>query len=466
MAEKILFITGHLAQPRLKAVLEGMDAEFGWCVEDIGVKVAALMTEDIIMRRLEDARGADRILLPGRCRGDLDKLSAHYGVPVERGPDEVKDIPVFFGRARRASDMSKYDINIFAEIIDATAMSIEDILARAEDYSHRGADVIDLGCLPDTPFPHLEDTVQALKTYGYKVSVDSADPDELLRGGRAGADYLLSLDETRLHIADEVSSVPVLIPATHGDLDSLRRAMAVLDEKGLPYLADPVLDPINFGFMTSLERYAQLRRERPEVDILLGTGNLTELTEADTTGITATLLGIASELNIKNVLVVQVSPHTRRTYEEHDAARRLMFASRADGELPKGYTDELLGLHAKRPFPLTSAEIAENAAAVRDRNFRIEVAEDGVHIYNRDGHHVAEDIFELFPKLDLEGDAGHAFYLAAELAKAEIAWRLGKRYAQDEPLDWGMAADMPSEDRTRLKEAGHTLAMKKKREEP
>ncbi|ODR94179.1 dihydropteroate synthase [Methyloceanibacter stevinii] len=465
MAEKILFVTGHLAKPRLKAVLEGMDAEFEWRVEDIGVKVAALMTEDIIMRRLEDARGADKILLPGRCRGDLEKLSAHYGVPVERGPDEVKDIPVFFGRARRASDMSKYDINIFAEIIDATEMSVEDILARAEDYSYRGADVIDLGCLPDTPFPHLEDTVKALKKYGYKVSVDSADPDELLRGGQAGADYLLSLDETRLYIADEVSSVPVLIPATHGDMDSLYRAMAVLDEKGLPYLADPVLDPINFGFMTSLGRYAQLRRERPDVDILLGTGNLTELTEADTTGITATLIGIASELNIKNVLVVQVSPHTRRTYEEHDAARRLMFASRADGELPKGYTDELLGLHAKRPFPLTPEEIAENAAAVRDRNFRIEVAEDGVHIYNRDGHHVAEDIFEFFPKLDLEGDAGHAFYLAAELAKAEIAWRLGKRYAQDEPLDWGVAADKPSDDRTRLKEAGHTLAMKKKREE-
>ena len=465
MAENILFLTGHLAEPRLEAVLKSMDPEFEWRVVDIGVKVAALMTEDIIMRRLPDAGGADKILLPGRCRGDLGRLSAHYGVPVESGPDEVKDIPVFFGRARRPSDMSKYDINIFAEIIDATAMSIEDILARAEDYSHRGADVIDLGCLPDTPFPHLEDTVRALKIHGYKVSVDSADPDELLRGGKAGADYLLSLDETRLHIADEVSSVPVLIPAVHGDLDSLRRAMAVLDEKGRPYLADPVLDPINFGFMASLERYAELRRTRPDVDILLGTGNLTELTEADTTGITAALIGIASELNIKNVLVVQVSPHTRRTYEEHDAARRLMFASRADGELPKGYTDELLGLHSKRPFPLTPDEVAENAAAVRDKNFRIEVADDGVHVYNRDGHHVAQDIFELYPKLDVDGDTGHAFYLAAELAKAEIAWRLGKRYAQDEPLDWGVAADKPREDRTRLKEAGHTLAIKKKREE-
>ncbi|GFO81681.1 MAG: dihydropteroate synthase [Methyloceanibacter sp.] len=464
MAGKILFITGHLAESRLKSVLENMEPEFQWRVLDIGVKVAALMTEDIILRRLSDAGGADKIMLPGRCRADLDRLSAHYGVPVERGPDEVKDIPVFFGRARRASDMSKYDIKIFAEIIDATAMSVEDILACAEDYAHRGADVIDLGCLPDTPFPHLEEAVKALKTYGYKVSVDSADPDELLRGGKAGADYLLSLDETRLDIAGEVSSVPVLIPATHGDMDSLRRAMAVLDGKGLPYLADPVLDPINFGFMASLERYAQLRRERPDAEILLGTGNLTELTEADTTGITAALIGIASELDIKNVLVVQVSPHTRRTYEEHDAARRLMFASRADGELPKGYTDELLGLHAKRPFPLTPDEIAENAAAVRDRNFRIEVAEDGVHIYNRDGHHVAQDIFEFFPKLDLGDDTGHAFYLAAELAKAEIAWRLGKRYAQDEPLDWGVAADRPQDDRTRLKEAGHTLAMKKKRD--
>lgn len=462
MTESILFLTGHLAQPRLEAVLQGMEADFDWKVLDIGVKVAALMTEEIIMRRLPDRGEADKIMLPGRCRADLDRLGERYGVPVVRGPDEVKDIPAFFGRARKASDMTKYDIQIFGEIIDATAMTIEEILERAEDYSFKGADVIDLGCLPDTPFPHLEDTVRALKKHGYKVSIDSADPDELLRGGKAGADYLLSLNESTLHIAEEVSSVPVLIPKDHGDMASLNRAMDALDAKGLPYLADPVLDPINFGFMESLERYARLRRERPDVEILLGTGNLTELTEADTTGTTAMLIGIASELKIKNVLVVQVSPHTRRTYEEHDVARRLMFASRADGELPKGYTDELLCLHAKRPFPQTPEEIAENAAAVRDKNFRIEVAEDGVHIYSRDGHHVAQDVFELFPKLGIDEDGPHAFYLGAELAKAEIAWRLAKRYAQDEPLDWGVAADAPSDDRTRLKQAGHTLLAKKK----
>jgi dihydropteroate synthase-like protein len=464
MEESILFLTGHLAKPRLEAVLNAMKPSFAWRVLDIGVKVAALMTEDIILRRLPVPVGEGSIMLPGRCRADLDRLAAHYGVPVLRGPDEVKDIPVYFGRAQKASDMSKYDIQIFAEIIDATALDIEAILARAEDYSHKGADVIDLGCLPDTPFPHLAEAIAALKEHGYKVSVDSADADELLRGGRAGADYLLSLNESTLHIADEVSSVPVLIPKDHGDMGSLYRAMDALDAKGKPYLADPVLDPINFGFMRSLERYAELRRERPDAEILLGTGNLTELTEADSIGTTAMLIGIASELAIKNVLVVQVSPHTRRTYEEHDIARRLMYASRADGELPKGYTDQLLALHARKPFPQSPVEIAEAAAEVRDKNFRIEIAEDGVHIYNRDGHHIAKDAFELFEKLGVDDDGPHAFYLGAELARAEIAWRLGKRYAQDEALDWGAAADAPADDRTRLKEAGHTLVAKKKRQ--
>jgi dihydropteroate synthase-like protein len=464
MAESILFLTGHLARARLEAVLAGMSGAFDWKVLDIGVKVAALMTEEIITRRLPNPIEADKIMLPGRCRADLERLSARFGIPFLRGPDELKDIPVYFGRARKASDMTKYDIQIFAEIVDASALSVDAIVRRAEDYVQKGANVIDLGGLPDTPFPHLEETIRALKEKGYKTSVDSANPDELLRGGKAGADYLLSLNEDTLNIADQVASIPVLIPKEHGDMASLYRAMDALDKKGRKYLVDPVLDPINFGFMESLERYAQVRRERPDAEMLMGTGNLTELTDADTTGITAVLLGIASELHIKNVLVVQVSPHTRRTVEEHDLARRIMFAARAEHELPKDYADGLLCLHARRPFPQSPEEIAEAAREVRDKNFRIEIAEDGIHIYNRDGHHIAQDAFDLYPKLGVDKDGAHAFYLGAELARAEIAWRLAKRYAQDEPLDWGVAADAPADDKTRLKEAGHTLIAKRKRE--
>ncbi len=71
MAESILFLTGHLAKARLEAVLSGMKPPFDWKVLDIGVKVAALMTEDIILRRLPKPVEADQIMLPGRCRADL-----------------------------------------------------------------------------------------------------------------------------------------------------------------------------------------------------------------------------------------------------------------------------------------------------------------------------------------------------------------------------------------------------------
>jgi dihydropteroate synthase len=198
----------------------------------------------------------------------------------------------------------------------------------------------------------------------------------------------------------------------------------------------------------------------PDAEILMGTGNLTELTDADSGGVTAMLLGICSELHIRNLLVVQVSPHTRRTIQEHDAARRIMFAAREDASLPQGYGAALLQVHDKKPFPNTPQEIAEVAGEVTDDNFRIEIAEDGIHVYNRHGHHCEQDALALFARLGVARDGAHAFYLGAELMKAEIAWRLGKRYAQDEPLDWGCAADAPAEDRTRLRAPGHTLRAK------
>ena len=107
--------------------------------------------------------------------------------------------------------------------------------------------------------------------------------------------------------------------------------------------------------------------------------------------------------------------------------------------LPKGYGRALLQVARPRAVPqLTRDDIAETSAQVKDGNFRIETAADGIHVYNRDGHHVAEDAFALFDKLGVETDGAHAFYLGAELMKAEIAFQLGKRYAQDEAARLGL----------------------------
>ncbi len=75
---------------------------------------------------------------------------------------------------------------------------------------------------------------------------------------------------------------------------------------------------------------------------------------------------------------------------------------------------------------------------------------------------VSRDPFELYPQLAaLENDPAHAFYMGVELARAQIAWLLGKRYVQDDELKWGIAGDtwarLHTERGTEHKPAGTTL---------
>jgi dihydropteroate synthase-like protein len=459
MPEHILFLTGKLAEKQLRQVLAEMQPDFGYTVHQLGLSVAALMTADMIGRRLKDTFGADRVLVPGRCRGDLDQLSRAMGIPFERGPEELRDLPEFFGKEARKPDLNRYDLTIFAEIVDAPRMDIDAILRQARDYQSDGANVIDIGCLPATPFPHLEESVQALKAEGFRVSVDSLENEDLLRGGRAGADFLLSLDEQTLWIDHEVAATPILIPAVHGDLDSLDRAIAAMQAKGRPFVVDPILDPIHFGFMDSLARYREVRRRHADIEIMMGIGNLTELTHADTTGINALLLGICSELRIDHILTTQVSKHARTAVREADLARRILHAARELNTLPKHIDDGLMALHERAPFPYRRDEIEALAREIRDPSYRIQISAEGLHIFNRDGFHSGQDPFDLYPRLGVEKDGGHAFYLGVELGRAQIAWQLGKRYAQDEPLSWGCAAKPvgPAIDPHAYKPAGATL---------
>lgn len=443
MAENLLFLTGKLAEKSLDRVLREIQNNsktpaFKYRIQQVGVSVAALMTPHLIKRRVKDAGDADKVILPGLCQGDIAALATEYGVPVERGPEDLKDLPQYFGQAGKKPDLSQYTVLIFAEVVDAPYLTVDGIVEKAKAFQAQGANVIDLGCLPEVPFPHLADAIQALKTIDIQVSVDSLNTDDLLAAGRAGADYLLSLTEKTLWLLDEVASTPVLIPARPHSLPSLYRAIETCQQRNRPFLADAILDPIHFGLTDSIVRYQKLRKKYPNIDIMMGVGNLTELTDADTTGINAMLFGIISELNINAVLATSVSAHAKNAIAEADVARRMMLAAKNDERLPRGYTNQLMGLHDKRPFTYTANEIAETAEKIKDPSFRIQVSEAGVHIYNRDGLFQSEEPFALYPNLKVDDDASHAFYLGVELARAQIAWQLGKRYAQDQELSWGI----------------------------
>lgn len=443
MVKNLLFLTGKLAEKSLHKVLSEVQGNhktppFKYRVEQIGVSVAALMTPDLIARRLKGTGDADKVIVPGLCQGDLAKLEAQYGISVERGPEDLKDLPQYFGHAGVAPDLSQYSVQIFAEIVDAPYLSVDGIIQKAQQYQAQGANVIDLGCLPAVPFSHLADAVKALKQLNLSVSVDSLNTDDLLTAGHAGADFLLSLTEKTLWIANEVASTPVLIPAKPHSLPSLYRAIETCLAIDRLFIADAILDPIHFGLTNSIVRYQKLRKKYPAIQIMMGIGNLTELTDADTTGINALLFGMISELNINAVLATSVSSHAVNAIAEADAARRMMYAAKRDDRLPRGYSNRLLGLHDRRPFTYSADEIKEIALLIKDPSFRIQVSEQGLHVYNRDGLFEGIDPFALYPYLKVDDDASHAFYMGVELAHAQIAWQLKKRYVQDQALNWGV----------------------------
>ena len=462
--EHLLFLTGKLARQSLLKVLDEIrPVGFTYTVHELGLSVAALMTTELIERRLADTFGADRVVLPGRFRGDLDRLSARFGVPFERGPEELKDLPAFFGKGAEQHALDRYDVRIFGEIVDAPDLAPEQIVEIARRQRDDGADVVDLGFLPETPFAHLPDTIALLKQEGFQVSIDTLDGDQLLTAARAGADYLLSLTRQTLWVADETDATPIVIPDSPQQLQTLYECMDKLQAKGRRFIADPILDPVHCGFADSLMRYHRVRGDHPDAEMMMGIGNLSELTHADSAGVNALLIGIASELRIGNVLTTQVSEHCRRAIREIDAARRVMFAAREQSTTPTGFGGQLMMLHERKPFPYDDDEIRAFAAAVKDPGFRIQVNEQGVHVYNRELYRTATDPFDFYAALGVEDDGGHAFYLGVELARAQIAHQLGKRYNQDEELDWGCAVEKAQEDLTKFKEEGVTLKAKRER---
>lgn len=458
MAEHLLFVTGKLAYKSLDRVLSSMEPRaFSYEIRVPGVSVAALLTVSLLKKRLGDVSAFSRVILPGRCRGDLADLGRHFGRPFERGPEELKDLPAYFGGRAKARDLSRSDVLIFAEIVDAPQLDVAAIVSRAQAYRADGADVIDIGCLPDVPFTHLEEALVTLKRDGFKVSVDSLVPSELARGIEAGADYVFSLTDETLDIIDGSDCIPILIPRMPGDMDSLHRVVDRARERGLAFYADPVLDPIHYGFTRSLARYADLRERYPDIAILMGIGNLSELTHCDSLGLNTLLLGVVSELGITGVLTTAVSPHCRSVIREVDHARRVLFAAREEHVPPRHIDECLLALHDRRPFPYNETEVADFARDVSDDNFRIQVSSEGMHIYNRHGLYSARDPYDLYPLLGVENDAPHAFYLGLELGRAQIAWQLGKRYAQDEELNWGCVVPRAPADTESFAPARSTL---------
>ena len=444
---RTLFVTGKLAAPSLHKTLDGMASRLEHEIVILPISVAALMDTRFMARHLTDAMGCDRVMLPGLCRGDPGILENRLGVKVVRGPASLKDIPDAFGEPRNPEGYGEHRVKIFAEIVDAYQMSLNEIFERASYFKASGADVIDLGSPVEGNFPEVEKVIGELKAAGFLVSLDSFNEEDILKADQAGVDFLLSVNSRNMELARRLRCKVVVLPDFEEGLESLERNIAILESWRVPYVIDPVLNPIGFGFTKSIEGFIAMRRRHPKAEMLMGLGNLTELTEADTAGITAVMAGIIAELEIDYVLTTEVISWARGAVRELDVARRLMHYACRNRMLPKHLDDGLLTAKDPPFATFTESELRNMQAEIRDRNFRIFSDDDYIYVFNNHLFFKDKNIQAIFEQLGVR-DPAEAFYLGREMQKASLARKLGKKYIQEEELRWGcLDADSAKEQR-------------------
>ncbi|WP_299460307.1 DUF6513 domain-containing protein [uncultured Gimesia sp.] len=461
--ERILFVTGKLAEYSLREILEKLapQAGFAYDITVLNVQVAALMHVPLVKRRLTVPAGIDWVMLPGLCKGDLQILTDHFGLPFKRGPKDHFDLPEYFGQeGRPPKDLSRFDIEILAEINHAPFLSDAEILQQAEHYRQNGANLIDVGCVPGESWSRAGEVVRMLVDAGHRVSIDSFEQQEVEAAVENGAELILSCNHTNLDWVSKLGVEVVAIPDIPSDFDSLCDVVDQLVRTETPFRIDPILEPIGYGFAASLERYYRARREFPEFEIMMGIGNLTELTEVDTAGINFLLAALCQELKIHSVLATEVINWARSAIREFDYARRMVKYAIDSKSLPKHIHYQLVLLRDAKLNEMGQAALKNLSQQIRDPNYRIFAEQDELHVMNRDGYWKGTDPYQLFDQFQAanpkELDAAHAFYLGYEMSKAVTALTLGKQYQQDQPLNWGFLsqAEISALERRRDQGAG------------
>jgi dihydropteroate synthase-like protein len=442
--QRILFVTGRFAEHAVQDAAADAAAafDFDYHVAVLPITVAALMHADWVRRKLEITQPFDRVLLPGWCQGDLAGLTEGYGITFELGPKDIRDLPEFFGGDEAgAADLSRYDIEILAEINHAPRLSDQQIVATANHYRESGADVIDLGCIPGESWPRCGDVTRLLRAEGFRVSIDSFDRAEVEAAVDSGAELVLSTNAGNRDWVSRLDVEVVAIPDEPHNLDSLQPTIDLLQERGMRFRIDPIIEPIGYGFAASLARYYEVRRRWAGREIMMGVGNITEMIEVDSAGVNVLLAAICQELGIRSVLTTEVITWAQAAVREFDRARRLVKYAIDCRTVAKRIGSGLVMLRDERVREFGENELQSLARQLTDPNYRIFVERGEIHVMNRDGYWRGADPFELFDQFTANArplEPSHAFYLGYELSKAVTALTLGKQYTQDQTLQWGM----------------------------
>jgi len=517
MDEKPLLVTGELAEKLVRKYAAESTLPTEVKVLPIPIATFMTSELLISKLKGIDLNKFSMLMVPGLVRLDLKKVEDELGLPVFKGPKYAADIPLVLdnlekielSKERPACDLLRagikssiekqlkmaeeaakqmplepynflvgkgevsiaagrdFPIRIIAEIADAPLLSNDEIIETAERYLQSGAEIIDIGMIAGKEMagevPRLVSVMR--DNFDVPLSIDTFNKAEIMKAIKCEIDLILSLNGATVDDFPNLDIPAVLVPVDpkRGYYPSNPKEKAqylvelIKKSERLGYkrvIADPILEPVNQGFVESLLSFYELRGLDPKLPIMMGVGNVVELYDADSPGLTALLLGAASEIGVNFVLTVEASDKTQGNVAEVREARDMMTISKLRGSVPKDLGLDLLILKEKRkffdPYDEGIEKTTEVIQATAEGKFRpdpkgffkifLDKSEIVAVLYTEWGPKIvirgrtADGICHEIIERGLVSEIGHAAYLGRELQKAEIALKTGRGYLQEKEL--------------------------------
>lgn len=463
-------------------------------------------------------------MLPGFIQWDTKKLEELNSIPIRKGPEFASDLPMvlkhidtlklsnstpankilelsceqeFEEILKEQLEIARYDLDsntffinentsnlmigpnlpppIIAEIVNCPEKNDQTILRKVKHYIESGAEIIDIGCVANKPYPdRVKEIVNLIRNkFNVLISVDSMEKSEILAAVDEGIDTILSLDlgnyKDFLSIPRDIPIVilPTNIKSAYFPKEpevrvkNLFKLTQELRQEGFKKLiADPLLEtPIAPGICNSLEAYFLYKKQalkeenkKLELPLFFGISNVVELMDIDSVGINGLLASIAIELDMGILFAVEHSTKLMGGVAELKESVKLNYISKFKKTPPlnhgisvfkaKGKTSQIL------PEIDTSKAITIKESVfdyVPDKNgyFKFYVnyytKEIYVLFFSNDNDLLktlignnAETLSKKVLELKLTTNLQHINYVGRTLARAELCLNLGKPFIQDE----------------------------------
>lgn len=444
--EHFLFVTGQFAEPLLKRMLPELAASFGfrYSVTVMPIKIAGLMSVPWLVERLQVPPEVTRVLLPGRCTGDLRQLQQVLGLPVERGPNDIHELPEYFRRRHcPCLPQDEYSLKIVSVIKDAANLSQGTLLDAADRLVAEGADAIGLWHEDRDPFPNLSRLVKSLRSHGHRVWVRSLEKTTYQMAADAGVDCLEPFHPDWAIVGQ--NTAVVIEPSLPGTWQGLEELLPAARSLGLNCLLKQPLIPIGMGLTQSFLRLAEARESWPDIHLVMDVCPLLYHCPADAGPMLLLVLGMAEEMGVQWVVTTQEINTARTSVRECHVIRRLTHCVKRYHVTLRCVDSSFAMLRDHLIVDGKGEFLDELRERIHDPSPRLFVDGDQLRAWAFGQDLQAQDPYQLFGAILSAANDRHrkidvdtAFYLGYELCKATIAKQLGKNYCQDEALHWGL----------------------------